>query len=153
MRFRLRHPRRRVRSLRAGRAPAAADRVVEATNGKITVPGDVERIVSISYATGALLDFGVLPVGTSAIDGNNPMELPPSQVEAAKNGKVLPVTYATADRYGTSIDVLDQVETILKGAERVNSSGCRPTSGARAVRVRGGRPGAESHAGGRRLSR
>ncbi|MEV8637899.1 ABC transporter substrate-binding protein [Streptosporangium sp. NPDC051023] len=63
---------------------AVADRVIEATNGKITVPGDVRRIVSISYATGALLDLGVQPVGTSAIDENNPMELLPSQVEAAK---------------------------------------------------------------------
>ncbi|MFF4986913.1 ABC transporter substrate-binding protein [Streptosporangium saharense] len=69
----------------SGPAPsAAADRVVEATNGKVTVPGGVERIVSISYATGALLDLGVLPVGTSAIDENNPMELLPSQVETAR---------------------------------------------------------------------
>ncbi|GAA0395160.1 ABC transporter substrate-binding protein [Streptomyces luteireticuli] len=67
--------------------PAAGDgkeRVIEATNGKITVPADAKRIVSLSYATGALLDLGVEPVGTSAIDENNPMELLPSQVDQGK---------------------------------------------------------------------
>ncbi|MBH1936762.1 ABC transporter substrate-binding protein [Streptomyces sp. AV19] len=68
--------------------PAAGDakdkRVIEATNGKITVPADAKRIVSLSYATGALLDLGVEPVGTSALDANNPMELLPSQVEKGK---------------------------------------------------------------------
>ncbi|MFF1909810.1 ABC transporter substrate-binding protein [Kitasatospora sp. NPDC058218] len=63
---------------------AAASQVIEATNGKITVPAGVKRIVSVSYATGALLDLGVQPVGTSTIDDNNPMELLPSQTEAAK---------------------------------------------------------------------
>ncbi|WP_327674088.1 ABC transporter substrate-binding protein [Kitasatospora sp. NBC_00458] len=63
--------------------------VVEATNGKITVPAGVKRIVSVSYATGALLDLGVQPVGTSTIDENNPMELLPTQTEAAK--KIEPI--------------------------------------------------------------
>ncbi|MFJ5885172.1 ABC transporter substrate-binding protein [Kitasatospora cineracea] len=62
---------------------------VEASNGKITVPAGVQRIVSISYATGALLDLGVQPVGTSTIDENNPMELLPAQTEAAK--KIEPI--------------------------------------------------------------
>ncbi|OKI28956.1 ABC transporter substrate-binding protein [Streptomyces sp. CB03911] len=73
----------------AGAATAAGPVVVEATNGKITVPAGVKRIVSISYATGALLDLGVQPVGTSTIDENNPMELLPSQTEAAK--KIEPI--------------------------------------------------------------
>ncbi|WP_171169270.1 ABC transporter substrate-binding protein [Streptomyces sp. I05A-00742] len=67
--------------------PAAGDgkeRVIEATNGKIKVPTKAERIVSISYATGALLDLGVEPVGTTALDGNNPVELLPSQAAQAK---------------------------------------------------------------------
>lgn len=67
--------------------PSAGDgkeRVIEATNGKITVPAGAKRIVSLSYATGALLDLGVEPVGTSAIDENNPMELLPSQVDKGK---------------------------------------------------------------------
>ncbi|MEV0189549.1 ABC transporter substrate-binding protein [Kitasatospora purpeofusca] len=68
---------------------AAGPVVVEATNGKITVPAGVKRIVSVSYATGALLDLGVQPVGTSTIDENNPMELLPSQTEAAK--KIEPI--------------------------------------------------------------
>ncbi|MGK5733606.1 ABC transporter substrate-binding protein, partial [Streptomyces sp. URMC 124] len=59
-------------------------RVIEASNGKVTVPAAPRRVVSISYATGALLDLGVEPVGTSAIDENNPVELLPSQVERAK---------------------------------------------------------------------
>ncbi|MEU8552285.1 ABC transporter substrate-binding protein [Streptomyces roseoverticillatus] len=58
--------------------------VIEASNGKVTVPAGAKRIVSISYATGALLDLGVEPVGTSAIDENNPMELLPSQTGRAK---------------------------------------------------------------------
>ncbi|MFH8786573.1 ABC transporter substrate-binding protein [Streptomyces roseoverticillatus] len=62
----------------------AGGRVIEASNGKVTVPAGAKRIVSISYATGALLDLGVEPVGTSAIDENNPMELLPSQTERAK---------------------------------------------------------------------
>ncbi|MFJ5228723.1 ABC transporter substrate-binding protein [Kitasatospora sp. NPDC088391] len=62
---------------------------VEASNGKVTVPAGVQRIVSISYATGALLDLGVQPVGTSTIDENNPMELLPAQTEAAK--KIEPI--------------------------------------------------------------
>ncbi|MER8187218.1 ABC transporter substrate-binding protein [Kitasatospora sp. NPDC094015] len=71
-------------------APAASGpKVVEATNGKVTVPADVKRVVGISYATGALLDLGVQPVGTSTIDENNPMELLPSQTEAAK--KIEPI--------------------------------------------------------------
>ncbi|WP_371483463.1 ABC transporter substrate-binding protein [Kitasatospora sp. NBC_00315] len=70
-------------------APASGPKVVEATNGKVTVPADVKRIVSISYATGALLDLGVQPVGTSTIDDNNPVELLPSQTEAAK--KIEPI--------------------------------------------------------------
>ncbi|GGV22892.1 iron citrate ABC transporter substrate-binding protein [Kitasatospora herbaricolor] len=73
----------------AGAATAAGPVVVEATNGRITVPAGVKRIVSISYATGALLDLGVQPVGTSTIDENNPMELLPSQTEAAK--KIEPI--------------------------------------------------------------
>ncbi|MER7848672.1 ABC transporter substrate-binding protein [Kitasatospora sp. NPDC096077] len=74
----------------ASGAPAASGPVeVEATNGKVTVPAGVKRIVSISYATGALLDLGVQPVGTSTIDDNNPMELLPSQTEAAK--KIEPI--------------------------------------------------------------
>ncbi|EME96309.1 ABC transporter substrate-binding protein [Streptomyces mobaraensis NBRC 13819 = DSM 40847] len=67
--------------------PAAGDggkRVIETSDGKVTVPAKAERIVSISYATGALLDLGVEPVGTSAIDENNPMELLPSQKEQGK---------------------------------------------------------------------
>ncbi|MFC8454102.1 ABC transporter substrate-binding protein [Kitasatospora sp. NPDC057223] len=72
-----------------GSAAASGPKTVEATNGKITVPADVKRIVSISYATGALLDLGVQPVGTSTIDDNNPMELLPSQTEAAK--KIEPI--------------------------------------------------------------
>ncbi|MFJ1756200.1 ABC transporter substrate-binding protein [Kitasatospora sp. NPDC088134] len=63
--------------------------VVEASNGKVTVPAGVQRIVSVSYATGALLDLGVQPVGTSTIDENNPMELLPAQTEAAK--KIEPI--------------------------------------------------------------
>ncbi|MFE5871456.1 ABC transporter substrate-binding protein [Streptomyces roseifaciens] len=59
-------------------------RVIEATNGKVTVPAAPKRVVGISYATGALLDLGVEPVGTSAIDENNPVELLPSQTERAK---------------------------------------------------------------------
>ncbi|MGW4806847.1 ABC transporter substrate-binding protein [Kitasatospora sp. NPDC004272] len=77
-------------------APAASGAVntggpvtVEASNGKITVPAGVQRIVSVSYATGALLDLGVQPVGTSTIDENNPMELLPAQTEAAK--KIEPI--------------------------------------------------------------
>ncbi|MGK5546442.1 ABC transporter substrate-binding protein [Streptomyces sp. URMC 127] len=62
----------------------AKGRVIEASNGKVTVPADAKRVVSISYATGALLDLGVEPVGTSAIDENNPVELLPSQTERAK---------------------------------------------------------------------
>ncbi|MFI9328952.1 ABC transporter substrate-binding protein [Kitasatospora sp. NPDC052868] len=73
----------------AGSAGASGPVVVEATNGKITVPAGVKRIVSVSYATGALLDLGVQPVGTSTIDDNNPMELLPSQTEAAK--KIEPI--------------------------------------------------------------
>ncbi|MCX5210042.1 ABC transporter substrate-binding protein [Kitasatospora sp. NBC_00240] len=73
----------------SGAATAAGPVVVEATNGRITVPAGVKRIVSISYATGALLDLGVQPVGTSTIDENNPMELLPSQTEAAK--KIEPI--------------------------------------------------------------
>ena len=74
----------------ASNGPAASGpKVVEATNGKITVPADVKRIVSVSYATGALLDLGVQPVGTSTIDDNNPMELLPSQTDAAK--KIEPI--------------------------------------------------------------
>ncbi|RAJ45599.1 ABC-type Fe3+-hydroxamate transport system substrate-binding protein [Kitasatospora sp. SolWspMP-SS2h] len=72
-----------------GAVNSAGPVTVEATNGKITVPADVKRIVSISYATGALLDLGVQPVGTSTIDENNPMELLPSQTEAAK--KIEPI--------------------------------------------------------------
>ncbi len=49
----------------------------------------MQRIVSVSYATGALLDLGVQPVGTSTIDENNPMELLPAQTEAAK--KIEPI--------------------------------------------------------------
>ncbi|RKN71778.1 hypothetical protein D7231_17545 [Streptomyces klenkii] len=63
---------------------AEGGREIEASNGKVTVPAAPKRIVSISYATGALLDLGVEPVGTSAIDENNPMELLPSQTERAK---------------------------------------------------------------------
>ncbi|WP_367133064.1 MULTISPECIES: ABC transporter substrate-binding protein [Streptomyces] len=63
---------------------AKGGRAIEASNGKVTVPAAPKRIVSISYATGALLDLGVEPVGTSAIDENNPMELLPSQTERAK---------------------------------------------------------------------
>ncbi|MEU1673612.1 ABC transporter substrate-binding protein [Streptomyces roseifaciens] len=59
-------------------------RVIEATNGKVAVPAGPKRVVGISYATGALLDLGVEPVGTSAIDENNPVELLPSQTERAK---------------------------------------------------------------------
>ncbi|WP_406209731.1 ABC transporter substrate-binding protein [Kitasatospora sp. NBC_01560] len=73
----------------AAAGSAAGPVVVEATNGKITVPAGVKCIVSISYATGALLDLGVQPVGTSTIDDNNPMELLPSQTEAAK--KIEPI--------------------------------------------------------------
>ncbi|WP_049717663.1 ABC transporter substrate-binding protein [Streptomyces caatingaensis] len=65
-------------------ADGGKERVIEATNGKITVPAHAKRIVSLSYATGALLDLGVEPVGTSAIDENNPMELLPSQVDKGK---------------------------------------------------------------------
>ncbi|MFF2045046.1 ABC transporter substrate-binding protein [Kitasatospora sp. NPDC058170] len=73
----------------AGSGGASGPVVVEATNGKITVPAGVKRIVSVSYATGALLDLGVQPVGTSTIDDNNPMELLPSQTDAAK--KIEPI--------------------------------------------------------------
>ncbi|GJF34551.1 iron siderophore-binding protein [Kitasatospora sp. NE20-6] len=74
----------------AGSGSAAAGPVVvEATNGKVTVPAGVKRIVSISYATGALLDLGVQPVGTSTLDENNPVELLPSQKEAA--AKIEPI--------------------------------------------------------------
>ncbi|PSJ28354.1 hypothetical protein B7P34_12720 [Streptosporangium nondiastaticum] len=62
----------------------AGGRVIEASNGKVDVPAGAKRIVSISYATGALLDLGVEPVGTSALDENNPVELLPSQTERAK---------------------------------------------------------------------
>ncbi|WP_371495284.1 ABC transporter substrate-binding protein [Kitasatospora sp. NBC_00374] len=72
-----------------GSTAAAGPVVVEATNGKVTVPAGVKRIVSVSYATGALLDLGVQPVGTSTIDDNNPMELLPSQKEAA--AKIEPI--------------------------------------------------------------
>ncbi|MFD7734628.1 ABC transporter substrate-binding protein [Kitasatospora phosalacinea] len=72
-----------------GAVNTAGPVTVEATNGKVTVPAGVQRIVSISYATGALLDLGVQPVGTSTIDENNPMELLPSQTEAAK--KIEPI--------------------------------------------------------------
>jgi iron complex transport system substrate-binding protein len=73
----------------SGASAASGPVVVEATNGKVTVPAGVKRIVSVSYATGALLDLGVQPVGTSTIDDNNPMELLPSQTEAAK--KIEPI--------------------------------------------------------------
>ncbi|WP_405012641.1 ABC transporter substrate-binding protein [Kitasatospora sp. NBC_01539] len=74
----------------AGSGSAAAGPVVvEATNGKVTVPAGVKRIVSISYATGALLDLGVQPVGTSTLDENNPVELLPAQKEAA--AKIEPI--------------------------------------------------------------
>ncbi|MGW2602045.1 ABC transporter substrate-binding protein [Streptomyces klenkii] len=63
---------------------AKGGRAIEVSNGKVTVPAAPKRIVSISYATGALLDLGVEPVGTSAIDENNPMELLPSQTGRAK---------------------------------------------------------------------
>ncbi|MGW4379741.1 ABC transporter substrate-binding protein [Kitasatospora sp. NPDC004531] len=74
---------------KAGPGSGAGPITVEATNGKVTVPAGVQRIVSVSYATGALLDLGVQPVGTSTIDDNNPMELLPSQTEAAK--KIEPI--------------------------------------------------------------
>lgn len=51
--------------------------VVEATNGKVTVPAEPKRVVGISYATGALLDVGVVPVGTTKIE--EPLELTPQQ--------------------------------------------------------------------------
>ncbi|WP_033823854.1 ABC transporter substrate-binding protein [Kitasatospora sp. MBT63] len=70
-------------------AAAAGPKVIEATNGKVTVPAGVKRIVSVSYATGALLDLGVQPVGTSTIDESNPMELLPAQKEAA--AKIEPI--------------------------------------------------------------
>ncbi|WP_405020633.1 ABC transporter substrate-binding protein [Kitasatospora sp. NBC_00070] len=67
----------------------SAPKVIEATNGKITVPADVKRIVTVSYATGALLDLGVQPVGTSTLDENNPVELLPAQKDAA--AKIEPI--------------------------------------------------------------
>ncbi|MGW4651514.1 ABC transporter substrate-binding protein [Kitasatospora sp. NPDC004289] len=71
------------------KASAAAPKTVQATNGTITVPAKVERIVTVSYATGALLDLGVQPVGTSTLDENNPVELLPTQKEAA--AKIEPI--------------------------------------------------------------
>ncbi len=66
-------------------APAKpASRVIEATNGSITIPGDPRRIVGISYATGALLDVGVVPVGTTKIE--EPLELTADQ--AATGAKI-----------------------------------------------------------------
>lgn len=59
-------------------APAKpASKVVEASNGSITIPGDPRRIVSVIYATGALLDVGVTPVGTTKIE--EPVELTEEQ--------------------------------------------------------------------------
>ncbi|MFC9328957.1 ABC transporter substrate-binding protein [Kitasatospora sp. NPDC057015] len=74
---------------KGGSTTAAGPVVIEATNGKITVPAGVKRIVSISYATGALLDLGVQPVGTSTLDDNNPVELLPAQKDAA--AKIEPI--------------------------------------------------------------
>jgi len=56
-----------------------ATRVVEATNGSITIPAEPKSIVGISYATGALLDVGVVPVGTTKIE--EPLELTEAQKE------------------------------------------------------------------------
>ncbi|MDX6740070.1 ABC transporter substrate-binding protein [Actinocorallia sp. A-T 12471] len=59
---------------------APTTRVVEATNGSITIPADPQKIVGINYATGALLDVGVVPVGTTKIE--EPLELTPEQQAA-----------------------------------------------------------------------
>ncbi|WP_051713320.1 ABC transporter substrate-binding protein [Spirillospora albida] len=58
-------------------ASPATSRVVEATNGKVTVPANPKRVVGINYATGALLDVGITPVGTTKIE--EPLELTPEQ--------------------------------------------------------------------------
>ncbi|TDD77938.1 ABC transporter substrate-binding protein [Actinomadura rubrisoli] len=69
----------------AGPAPAAAtSRTVRAANGTVTVPANPKRVVGISYATGALLDVGVVPVGTTKIE--EPLELTPQQ--AATGAKI-----------------------------------------------------------------
>lgn len=62
-----------------GSGAEPATRVVEATNGSITIPAEPKSIVGISYATGALLDVGVVPVGTTKIE--EPLELTEEQKE------------------------------------------------------------------------
>ncbi|MBW8480959.1 ABC transporter substrate-binding protein [Actinomadura parmotrematis] len=61
----------------AAPAPSATSRTVQATNGSVTVPANPKKVVGINYATGALLDVGVVPVGTTKIE--EPLDLVPAQ--------------------------------------------------------------------------
>ncbi|GAA4232127.1 ABC transporter substrate-binding protein [Actinomadura meridiana] len=56
---------------------SSGKRTVQATNGSVTVPAHPKRIVAISYVAGALLDVGVVPVGTTKVE--EPLELTPEQ--------------------------------------------------------------------------
>ncbi|RKS76999.1 iron complex transport system substrate-binding protein [Actinomadura pelletieri DSM 43383] len=60
-----------------GKGASAEKRTVQATNGSVTVPANPKRIVAISYAAGALLDVGVVPIGTTKVE--EPLELTPEQ--------------------------------------------------------------------------